>query len=284
MFLKVLYKTGEMSYNIYKAVRDEADNNLNGVDRMSENVKPKYKRVLLKLSGEALAPNEEARRAAAEKGEHPILDYNMLDRIAKVVKKCSEIGCQICIIVGAGNIWRGRQGSNMDRTRADHMGMLATTINALALQDAFEQNGVETRVMTAVEMKQYAEPYIRNKAVSHLNKGRVVILGGGLGIPFISTDTAAAVRAAEIGADVILMGKNIDGIYNADPKKDPDAKRYNEISYKEILANDLKAIDSTAASFGNENHIKTFVFELKDPENIYNAIIGDIDGTVVKDS
>lgn len=284
MFLKVLYKTGEMSYNIYKAVRAEADNNLNGVDRMSENVKPKYKRVLLKLSGEPLAPNEEARRAAAEKGEHPILDYNMLDRIAKVVKKCSEIGCQICIIVGAGNIWRGRQGSNMDRTRADHMGMLATTINALALQDAFEQNGVETRVMTAVEMKQYAEPYIRNKAVSHLNKGRVVILGGGLGIPFISTDTAAAVRAAEIGADVILMGKNIDGIYNADPKKDPDAKRYNEISYKEILANDLKAIDSTAASFGNENHIKTFVFELKDPENIYNAIIGDIDGTVVKDS
>ena len=284
MFLKVLYKTGEMSYNIYKAVRAEADNNLNGVDRMSENVKPKYKRVLLKLSGEALAPNEEARRAAAEKGEHPILDYNMLDRIAKVVKKCSEIGCQICIIVGAGNIWRGRQGSNMDRTRADHMGMLATTINALALQDAFEQNGVETRVMTAVEMKQYAEPYIRNKAVSHLNKGRVVILGCGLGIPFISTDTAAAVRAAEIGADVILMGKNIDGIYNADPKKDPGAKRYNEISYKEILANDLKAIDSTAASFGNENHIKTFVFELKDPENIYNAIIGDIDGTVVKDS
>ena len=284
MFLKVLYKTGEISYNIYKAVRAEADNNLNGVDRMSENVKPKYKRVLLKLSGEALAPNEEARRAAAEKGEHPILDYNMLDRIAKVVKKCEKIGCQICIIVGAGNIWRGRQGSNMDRTRADHMGMLATTINALALQDAFEQNGVETRVMTAVEMKQYAEPYIRNKAVSHLNKGRVVILGGGLGIPFISTDTAAAVRAAEIGADVILMGKNIDGIYNADPKKDPDAKRYNEISYKEILANDLKAIDSTAASFGNENHIKTFVFELKDPENIYNAIIGDIDGTVVKDS
>lgn len=284
MFLKVLYKTGEMSYNIYKAVRAEADNNLNGVDRMSENVKPKYKRVLLKLSGEALAPNEEARRAAAEKGEHPILDYNMLDRIAKVVKKCSEIGCQICIIVGAGNIWRGRQGSNMDRTRADHMGMLATTINALALQDAFEQNGVETRVMTAVEMKQYAEPYIRNRAVSHLNKGRVVILGGGLGIPFISTDTAAAVRAAEVGADVILMGKNIDGIYNADPKKDPDAKRYNEISYKEILANDLKAIDSTAASFGNKNHIKTFVFELKDPENIYNAIIGDIDGTVVKDS
>lgn len=284
MFLKVLYKTGEMSYNIYKAVRAEADNNLNGVDRMSENVKPKYKRVLLKLSGEALAPNEEARRAAAEKGEHPILDYNMLDRIAKVVKKCSEIGCQICIIVSAGNIWRGRQGSNMDRTRADHMGMLATTINALALQDAFEQNGVETRVMTAVEMKQYAEPYIRNRAVSHLNKGRVVILGGGLGIPFISTDTAAAVRAAEVGADVILMGKNIDGIYNADPKKDPDAKRYNEISYKEILANDLKAIDSTAASFGNENHIKTFVFELKDPENIYNAIIGDIDGTVVKDS
>lgn len=242
---------------------------------MSETIKPKYKRVLLKLSGEALAPTD---------GTHQILDYNMLDRIAKVMKRCVEIGTQVCIIVGGGNIWRGRQGTNMDRTRADHMGMLATTINALALQDFFEQNGLDTRVMTAVEMKQYAEPYIRNRAVSHLEKGRVVILGGGLGIPFISTDTAAAVRAAEINADVILMGKNIDGVYNADPKKDPQAVRYNEISYKEILAKDLKAMDSTAASFGNENHIKTFVFELKEPENIYKAIVGEVDGTIVMDS
>lgn len=242
---------------------------------MSETIKPKYKRVLLKLSGEALAPAE---------GVHQILDYEMLDRIAKVMKRCVEIGTQVCIIVGGGNIWRGRQGTNMDRTRADHMGMLATTINALALQDFFEQNGLDTRVMTAVEMKQYAEPYIRNRAVSHLEKGRVVILGGGLGIPFISTDTAAAVRAAEINADVILMGKNIDGVYNADPKKDPQAVRYNEISYKEILAKDLKAMDSTAASFGNENHIKTFVFELKEPENIYKAIVGEVDGTIVMDS
>lgn len=251
---------------------------------MGETIKPKYKRVLLKLSGEALAPSEEMRGLAAKNGEHPILDYDMLDRIAKVVKRCVAIGTQVCIIVGAGNIWRGRQGSAMDRTRADHMGMLATTINALALQDFFEQNGIETRVMTAVEMKAYAEPYIRNRAVSHLEKGRVIILGGGLGIPFISTDTAAAVRAAEINADVILMGKNIDGVYNADPKKDPKAIRYKEISYKEILAKDLKAMDSTAASFGNENHIKTFVFELKEPENIYNAIIGEVDGTIVKDS
>ena len=164
------------------------------------------------------------------------------------------------------------------------MGMLATTINALALQDFFEQNGLDTRVMTAVEMKQYAEPYIRNRAVSHLEKGRVVILGGGLGIPFLSTDTAAAVRAAEIGADVILMGKNIDGVYNADPKKDPQALKYKEISYKQILALGLMAMDSTAASFGDENHIKTFVFELKEPENIYKAIVGEVDGTIVKDS
>ena len=242
---------------------------------MSETIKPKYKRVLLKLSGEALAPAE---------GDHQILDYAMLDRIAKVMKRCVEIGTQVCIIVGGGNIWRGRQGTNMDRTRADHMGMLATTINALALQDFFEQNGLDTRVMTAVEMKPYAEPYIRNRAVSHLEKGRVVILGGGLGIPFISTDTAAAVRAAEINADVILMGKNIDGVYNADPKTDPQAVRYKEISYKEILAKDLKAMDSTAASFGNENHIKTFVFELKEPENIYKAIVGEVDGSIVKDS
>lgn len=244
---------------------------------MSETIKPKYKRVLLKLSGEALAPSK------SENG-HQILDYDMLDRVAKVVKRCVEIGTQVCIIVGAGNIWRGRQGTNMDRTRADHMGMLATTINALALQDFFEQNGLDTRVMTAVEMKQYAEPYIRNRAVSHLEKGRVVILGGGLGIPFLSTDTAAAVRAAEIGADVILMGKNIDGVYNADPKKDPQALKYKEISYKQILALGLKAMDSTAASFGDENHIKTFVFELKEPENIYKAIVGEVDGTIVKDS
>ncbi|MBQ8509937.1 MAG: UMP kinase [Clostridia bacterium] len=248
---------------------------------MSENMKPIYKRVLLKLSGEALAPSEEKRLELAKKGEHPILDYDMLEQVAEVVKKCVEIGTQICIIVGAGNIWRGRQGTNMDRTRADHMGMLATTINALALQDFFEQKGVDTRVMTAVEMKQYAEPYIRNRAVSHLEKGRVVILGGGLGIPFISTDTAAAVRAAEVNADVILMGKNIDGIYTADPRKDPGAVRYKEVSYKEILEKDLKAIDSTAASFGNENHIKTFVFELKEPENIYNAIIGKAEGTTI---
>ena len=251
---------------------------------MSQQVTPKYKRVLLKLSGEALAPADDKLLELAGKGERQILDYDMLDRVAKVVKRCVEIGTQMCIIVGAGNIWRGRQGTNMDRTRADHMGMLATTINALALQDFFEQNGIETRVLTAVEMRAYAEPYIRNRAVSHLDKGRVVILGGGLGIPFISTDTAAAVRAAEIGADVILMGKNIDGVYNADPKKDPAARRYDEISYKEILAKDLKAMDSTAASFGNENHIKTFVFELKEPENIYNAIIGEVDGTIVKDS
>ncbi len=249
---------------------------------MSEQVHPKYKRVLLKLSGEALAPADGKRLELAQNGQYPILDYTMLDRIAKVVKRCVEIGTEICIIVGAGNIWRGRQGTNMDRTRADHMGMLATTINALALQDFFQQNGIDTRVLTAVEMKQYAEPYIRNRAVSHLGKGRVVILGGGLGIPFISTDTAAAVRAAEVSADVILMGKNVDGIYNADPRKDPKAKRYEELTYLEMIEQNLGAMDLTAASFGNENKIETFVFELKEPENIYKAIIGETEGTMIK--
>jgi len=251
---------------------------------MEENVKPKYKRVMLKLSGEALTLSKEKALEAAARGEHPIYDYDMIKRVAKVVKRCTEIGTQMCIIVGAGNIWRGRQGTDMDRTRADHMGMLATVINALALQDFFEQEGIDTRVLTSIEMKQFAEPYVRNRAVSHLEKGRVVILGGGLGIPFLSTDTAAAVRAAEVGADVILMGKNVDGVYNADPAKNPNAKRYAELSYKDVLAQGLKAMDATAAAFGDENHIKTFVFELKEPENIYKAIVGEVDGTIVKDS
>ncbi len=251
---------------------------------MSEQITPKYKRVLLKLSGEALAPSEEKRLELAKEGKYPVLDFDTVDKVAKVVKRCVDIGTEICIIVGAGNIWRGRQGTNMEHTRADHMGMLATVINALGLQDLFIQNGMDARVMTSVDMNTFAEPYVRNRAVSHLQKGRVVILGGGLGVPFMSTDTAAAVRAAEIGADVILMGKNVDGIYSADPRIDPNATRYSELTYKEVIAKDLKAMDSTAASFGDENHIKTFVFELKNPENIYRAIVGDVDGTIIHNS
>lgn len=231
---------------------------------------PKYKRVLLKLSGEALAAGAEG-----------ILNHDFIANIASVLKKCLDEGVEIAVIVGAGNIWRGRQGKNMDPTRADHMGMLATTINSLALQDAFEQSGITTRVMTAIEMDQFAELYIRNKAISHLEKGRVVIFGCGLGLPFFSTDTAAVLRAAEIKADIVLMAKNIDGIYSGDPKKDPSATRFDHISYTEIIDRGLTAIDGTATVFCKDNHIPILVFGLDDPENIYRAVMGEELGTVV---
>ncbi len=233
--------------------------------------KPVFKRVLLKLSGEAIA------------GEgRDILNYKVVSDICAVIKRCVESGVQIAVVVGAGNIWRGRQGTNMDRTRADHMGMLATVINSLALQDALEQIGVSTRVLTAIEMKQFAEPYIRNKATSHLKKGRVVIFGCGIGSPFFSTDTAAALRAAEIGADVIMMAKNVDGIYTADPRKDPNAVKLDSVSYDEILAGHLAVIDSTAASFCLDNKIPLLIFGLDDPDNIERAITGENIGTIVR--
>lgn len=229
-----------------------------------------YKRVLLKLSGEALSA-----------GEDGILNYEFIRRIGGAVQKCLAMGAQISIVVGGGNIWRGRQGEKMDRTRADHMGMLATAINCLALQDTFEQMGMEVRVMTAVEMKQFAEPYIRNKAVSHLNSGKVVIFGCGIGSPFFSTDTAAVLRAAEIGADVVLMAKNIDGVYTADPKVDPAAVKLQYINYDDILQNHLKALDSTATSFSMDNNIPILVFGLDDPDNIVRAVMGEKIGTVI---
>ena len=232
----------------------------------------KYKRVLLKLSGEALAA-----------GKGGILDNDFITDVADVLKRCLGLGVQIGIIVGAGNIWRGRQGKNMDQTRADYMGMLATAINSLALQDAFIQSGIETRVMTAIHMNEVAEPYIRNKAIHHLEQGRVVIFGCGLGIPFFSTDTAAVLRAAEIGADIVLMAKNIDGIYTADPKKDPNAHKLDSIEYKEILYRGLAALDSTATSFSMDNHIPILACGLNDPENIYRAVIGEEIGTIIKD-
>ena len=192
-----------------------------------------------------------------------------------------DAGAEIGIIVGAGNIWRGRQGKDMDSVRADYMGMLATTINALALQDTFKQEGIDARVMTAISMPVAAEPYTRDRAIHHLEKGRVVIFGCGLGSPFFSTDTAAALRAAEIGADVILMAKNIDGIYTADPKKDKTAKKLDFINYRDILSGGLKAIDSTATAFCMDNNIPIFVFGLDDEANIYRAVMGESLGTLV---
>ena len=233
-------------------------------------MKPCYKRVLVKLSGEALSA-----------GSDGIFNYDFIDEVCRVIKKCVDAGTQVSIVVGAGNIWRGRQGVNMDRTRADHMGMLATVINCLALQDALEKLGVDTRVMTAVEMQRFAEPYIRNKAVSHLNKGRVVIFGCGIGSPFFSTDTAAVLRAAEINADIVLLAKNVDGVYTADPKIDPTAKKLSNIDYIDILKEGLKALDFTATSFSMENHIPILLFGLDDPENIYKAVCGENIGTIV---
>jgi uridylate kinase len=235
-----------------------------------EDKKPHYKRILVKLSGEALS--------AGDKG---ILNYDFLEEIGRVIKTCVDMGTQVSIVVGAGNIWRGRQGVNMDRTRADHMGMLATVINCLALQDTFERIGLKTRVMTAIEMKQFAEPYIRNKAISHLEEGKVVIFGCGIGSPFFSTDTAAVLRAAEIGADIVLLAKNVDGVYTADPKLDPSAKKIDSIEYIDILREGLRVLDFTATSFSMENHIPILLFGLDDPKNIIKAVNGEKIGTIV---
>lgn len=235
-------------------------------------MKPIYKRVLLKLSGEAIANG----------GDKGILDRDYINEIADVVIKCMKLGVEIGIIVGAGNIWRGKLGENMDRTRADHMGMLATTINALALQDAFEQKGIDTRVMTAISMHEFAEPYIRNKAVSHLEKGRLIIFGCGLGVPFFSTDTAAVLRAAEINADVVLLAKNVDGVYTDDPKKNPEAIKLDLIDYMEVLEQRLAVMDSTATSLSMDNDMCIHVIGLDNPENIYKAITGEEIGTIVK--
>ena len=235
------------------------------------NNQPVYRRILLKLSGEALAP---ANRADG------ILDFGTMNRVAEVLKKCREDGVQIGVIVGAGNIWRGVTGSvKMERARADHMGMLATTINALALQDVFIRAGMDTVVMSAVEMDTYADHYSTRHANRHLAEGKIVIFAGGTGAPYFSTDTAAVLRAAEIGADAILMAKNIDYLYTADPRKDPDAKPIYDITYAEIQARGLRAFDLTAVSFCQENDIEAYGFALADPENIYRAVMGEPVGT-----
>ncbi len=232
---------------------------------------PKYKRVLLKLSGEALA---------GDKGFG--LDEDTLSNISDVIKKCVEIGVEIAIVVGGGNFWRGRSGKNMDRTRADHMGMLATVINALALQDALEQKNVPTRVQTAIEMRQIAETYIRGRAERHLEKGRVVIFGCGTGNPFFSTDTTAALRAAEVDAEVILLAKKVDAVYDSDPHTNPNAIKFDALSYIDILNRGLGVMDSTATSLCMDNDIPIRVFGLDDANNIYRAIMGEEIGTIVK--
>ena len=232
----------------------------------------KYKRVLLKLSGEAMAGEK-----------HFGLDYPTVSDICKSIKDCVDIGAEVAVVVGGGNFWRGRSSGEMERTRADHIGMLATVMNALSLADALESQGVDVRVQTAITMQAVAEPYIRNKAVRHLEKGRVVIFGCGTGNPFFSTDTAAALRSVEINADVILMAKMIDGVYSADPKKDPNAVRYDEISFSEILNKELAVIDSTAASLCRDNKMPVLIFSLEDPNNIVKAIQGDKIGTILRE-
>lgn len=234
-------------------------------------MEPKYKRILLKLSGEAMAGSN---------GQG--LDFDTVLRICGAVKKCADMGVQIGIVVGGGNFWRGRSSGEMERTRADHMGMLATSINALALADVLEQKGVDVRVQTAIEMRAVAEPYIRSRAIRHLDKGRVVIFGCGTGNPFFSTDTAAVLRAAEIDADVILLAKNIDGVYSADPKVDPKAVKYDTITYDDVLAQHLQVMDSTATSLSMDNKIPVLLFALKDPQNIIRAVMGEKIGTIVK--
>jgi len=230
----------------------------------------KYKRVLLKLSGEALA-------GEGKTGINP----DTVNKICEQIKSLTELGVEVAVVVGGGNFWRGAK-VKMDRTTSDYMGMLATAMNGLALQSALEEQGVYTRLQTAIEMKEIAEPYIKRRATRHLEKGRVVIFGCGTGNPYFTTDTAAALRAAEVGAEVILVGKTIDGVYSADPKVDPNAVKYDEITYLDILNKDLKVMDSTAISLCKDNNIELIVFELANPENIIKAVKGEKVGTLIK--
>ena len=234
----------------------------------------KYKRILLKISGEALAGE---RRSG--------LDFEVVGQVCDAIKEAVAMGVQVGVVIGAGNFWRGAKdgGGRMERTRADHMGMLATVMNCLAVADVCEQKGIPVRVQTAIEMRPIAEPYIRSRAIRHLEKGRVVIFGCGTGNPFFSTDTAAVLRAAEIGAEVILLAKNVDGVYSADPVKDPGAVKYDTISYDDVLAQHLMVMDTTATSLSMDNHIPVLLFALKDPENILRAVCGEKVGTIVKE-
>ncbi len=233
--------------------------------------KAKYKRVIIKLSGEALA---------GEKGNG--IDEGILDVVTDEIIAVTKLGVQVGIIVGGGNFWRGRQGREMDRSTADHMGMLATVINALGLQDALERKGAPTRVQTALTITRVAEPYILRKAMSHLNKNRIVIFACGTGNPYFTTDTAAALRAAEIDAEVLLLAKNVDGIYDSDPKLNPNAKKLKEVSYKDYIAQGLKAMDTTAITICMENEIPVLAFGLFEKDSLVRAVTGEDIGTIIK--
>ena len=230
----------------------------------------KYKRILLKLSGESLAGDKKTG-----------IDFATVEKICEPIKKLNDIGVQVAIVVGGGNFWRGRSSGSMDRTRADHMGMLATAINALGVADQLEELGVDVRVQTAISMRQVAEPYIRGRAIHHMEKGRVVVFGCGTGNPFFSTDTGAALRAAEIEADIIMKATMVDGVYDSDPKKNPDAVKYDHVSFHDVLNKDLAVMDSTAASLCKDNNIPILVFSIEEPDNIYKAVCGENIGTLV---
>lgn len=231
----------------------------------------KYKRVLLKLSGEVLAGDKKTG-----------VDVETVGKICDKIKEIVEMGVQVAIVVGGGNFWRGRNGHQMERTTADYMGILATAMNGLALQDALETRGIYSRMQTAIEMREIAEPFILRKAEKHLNKNRVVIFSCGTGHPYFTTDTAAVLRAIEVKADIILLGKSIDGVYSADPELDKTATKYDEISYLEVLEKDLKVMDSTATAMCRDNDMQLLVFGIADPENIVRAVKGEKIGTIVK--
>jgi len=237
-------------------------------------LEPIYKRILLKISGEALA------------GEQGFgINTDVLDTICTQIKEVHDLGLEIGLVVGGGNIWRGLSGSRkgMDRSQADYMGMLATVINSLALQDCLESKGIPTRVQTAIEMREVAEPYIRRRAVRHLERGRIVIFGAGTGNPYFSTDTTAALRAAEIGAEIIFKATKVDGVYDKDPMKFEDAKKYDSLSYIDVIKNGLGVMDSTATTLCMDNHIPILVFDLNNTGNIKRAVMGEPIGTIVKE-
>ncbi|MBE6752902.1 MAG: UMP kinase [Ruminococcaceae bacterium] len=233
----------------------------------------KYKRILLKLSGEALA---------GDKGTG--YDEDTMNSVCAAIKQCVEMGAELSIVVGGGNFWRGRTSGSMDRARADYIGMLATAMNSLAVADYLEQHDVQVRVQTAIAMPTIAEPYTRNRAVAHLERGKVVVFGCGTGSPFCSTDTAAALRAAEVGADIILKASNVDGVYDSDPKKNPDAKKYDTITFDEVLDKGLQVMDMTAASMCRESGIPIMVFDIGNPQNLVRAVSGETIGTIVKEA
>ena len=229
-----------------------------------------YKRILLKLSGEVLAGPKTT-----------CIDNDTVVTICKSIKAVADLGVEVAIVVGGGNFWRGRSSDGMDRARADHIGMLATAMNALALCDALEQLGADVRVQTAIEMRQIAEPYIRNRAIRHLEKGRIVIFGCGTGSPFFSTDTAAALRSVEMNADALLKATNVDGVFDMDPNKYPDAVKYDTVSFREVINRDLKVMDSTAFSLCKDNDMTIIVFNLDDPNHLVDVVLGKNIGTTV---